>query len=77
MSNFDLVEFHLSYQDMEIDPTDYLEINNTLDFVVHSPELFADDHILNLAEINDQYRIRSINELDKGLLNNQKIKTIF
>ena len=77
MSNFDLVEFHLSYQDMEIDPTDYLEINNTLDFVVHSPELFADDHILNLAEINDQYRIRSINELDKVCSITRKLKQYF
>jgi sugar phosphate isomerase/epimerase len=33
--------------------------------VVHSPDLFRGDHILNLAEADDAYRRRSIHELQR------------
>lgn len=36
-----------------------------LDLVVHCPELFADDHLLDLATANDDIRKRSIIELER------------
>ncbi|WP_017523753.1 N-acetylneuraminate synthase family protein [Pusillimonas noertemannii] len=64
-SNFDFVEFHLSYQDMELDPGDFFAKPQTIGFAVHSPELFSGDHILDLASEDDDYRNRSVNELQR------------
>ena len=61
----DFVEFHLSYQDMELDPSSYVPPQLDMNFVVHSPDLFRGDHILNLAAADDDYRARSITELQR------------
>jgi len=65
MSNFDLLEFHLSYKDMEQAPEQYLKAPFDLDLVLHSPELFAGDHIMDLCAQDAAYRRRSIDELQK------------
>ena len=65
MTNLKLVEFHLSYSDMELDPASYLEIDQELGFVVHAPELFSGSHLLNLASEDDQYRYHSIAEMQR------------
>ena len=45
-SNFDMIEFHLSYKDMGLDISTFFEVNNyEMDFVVHSPELFEGDRM--------------------------------
>jgi N-acetylneuraminate synthase len=64
-SNPDFVEFHLSYKDMELDLREFLDGPYDLDFVVHSPDLFAGDHILNLAASDWSYRRRSVRELQR------------
>ena len=64
-SNLDLVEFHLSYKDMEEAPGQYLLKPLAMDFVVHSPELFAGDHIMDLCAKDTSYRQRSIEELQR------------
>jgi len=64
-SNPDLLEFHLSYKDLEVDISDYLDRSYDLDLVVHSPELFAGDHTLDLCSKDDQYRQHSIQELQR------------
>ncbi len=61
----DFVEFHLSYKDLEVDFKSILGPDAVSDFLVHCPELFSDDHILDLSSINDEYRNRSIAELNK------------
>src|SRR5262249_29406453 len=45
----DLIEFHLSYSDMERDPADYLRGGYALDFLVHAPELLAKGRLMDLA----------------------------
>lgn len=65
LSNPDLVEFHLSYQDLDVDPEPYLDGPLDLDLVVHSPELFRGDHLLDLASPDDDYRARSVAELQR------------
>lgn len=65
-SNFDLIEFHLSYKDLDLDPGQFLSKNGyDLDLVVHSPELFAGDHLMDLSSANQDYRRRSERELQR------------
>ncbi len=65
LSNLDLLEFHLSYKDLEVDFRQYLRAPFDLDLVVHSPELFAGDHIMDLCSSDPAYRRRSMNELQR------------
>lgn len=63
---FDLVEFHLSYKDMEEDIEKYLRGQHyEMNLVVHSPELFSGEHIMDLCSPNAEYRQHSINELQR------------
>lgn len=63
---FDLLEFHLSYKDLEEDVTKHLEGQHfDKKLVVHSPELFAGDHIMDLCSPSLEYRQRSIAELQR------------
>lgn len=65
-SNLDLIEFHLSYKDMDEDVTKHLgDRILDLDLVVHSPELFAGDHIIDLCAGDEAYRARSITQLNR------------
>lgn len=59
----DFVEFHLSYKDLELDPAHFLGGGLDTRYAVHSPDLFAGDHILNLASDDDAHRRRSVEEL--------------
>ena len=64
-TNLDLIEFHLSYKDMEEEIETHLGSQvYDLDLVVHSPELFAGDHIMDLCSPDPDYRARSIAELN-------------
>jgi sialic acid synthase SpsE/endonuclease IV len=77
-SNFDLLEFHLSYKDMELDPVQFLDPEGyNLDLVIHSPELFAEEHIMDLCSEDLEYRSRSIAELQKVINITRKIKPYF
>lgn len=76
-SNFDLLEFHLSYKDLDENVHDYLKQVLPLDFVVHSPELFAGDHIMDLCSDDPEYRRRSIAELARVLDVTRALKRFF
>jgi N-acetylneuraminate synthase len=64
-SNPDFLEFHLSYRDMDMDLDEVVPEPLDLDLTVHSPDLFTDDHILDLASDDDDARSRSIVELQR------------
>jgi len=64
-TNLDLLEYHLSYNDMSVRLEDWFSVPMDVDFVVHAPELFAGDHILDLASSDPEYRARSISELQR------------
>ncbi len=64
-TNMDLLEFHLSYKDLAVEITHYFHEAFDIDFVVHSPELFSGDHILDLCSKDDTYRRQSVKELQK------------
>lgn len=65
VSNFDLVEFHLSYKDLDLTLSDYLEGTYDMDYVVHAPELFEGDHTLDLCTKDEEYRSRSVKEMQR------------
>jgi N-acetylneuraminate synthase len=73
----DIVEFHLSYRDLEIDFKSILEPKSVSNFLIHCPELFSEDHILDLSSRNDDYRKRSIAELNKVIDLTRKMKEYF
>lgn len=65
-TNPDLLEFHLSYKDLDLDFRSYVESTYPhQDLVVHAPELFAGDHLLDLCAFDDAYRQHSIRELQR------------
>lgn len=77
-SNFDLLEFHLSYKDLELDPRPYLdEKGYDMALVVHAPELFAGDHIMDLCSADPAYRRRSIEELQRVIDVTRMLKPYF
>lgn len=64
----DFVEFHLSYHDLDAKLSDYLTGQQPIGYAVHAPELFAGDHILDLATENSDYFARSIDELKRTVV---------
>jgi N-acetylneuraminate synthase len=77
LSNFDLFEFHLSYKDMDEPLEKYLNRQFDLDLVVHSPELFAGDHVMDLCSPDPAYRNRSIKELQRVVDVTRRLKPYF
>ncbi len=77
LTNLDLVEFHLSYKDLNIDVNHIFKQTYDIDFVVHSPELFAGDHILDLCSFNEEYRKQSLKELQKTINLTRSLKQFF
>jgi Sialic acid synthase len=64
-TNLGLLEYHLSYKDMDEDLADWFDAPLDIDFTVHTPELFAGDHILDLATDDPDYIERSLSELNR------------
>ena len=60
-----LVEFHLSYQDMLLQPDDFLDQEYNFNFVVHAPELFEGSALLDLASPDQSYRDESIANMQR------------
>lgn len=75
LSNIDFVEFHLSYQDLELNEP--IRETNNFGYSVHAPELFADDHLLDLASLNESYRELSIINLNKTIECARKLRKYF
>lgn len=67
-------EFHLSYDDVEHDfkIKDYKQ-----DIIVHAPELFRNDNLLDLCTSNEEKRGLSINNLQKVIDVTHKLKKHF
>lgn len=73
----DLVEFHLSYQDMDRDPADFLSGTYDIDFVVHAPELLSGSRLMDLATDDKAYRDFSIVETQRVIAITRKLKRFF
>ncbi len=77
LSRMDLVEFHLSYKDLELKLSDYIEGSYEVDFVVHSPELFEGDHLLDLCSNDLNYRNQSIENMQRVIDITKALKSFF
>ncbi|WP_163339194.1 N-acetylneuraminate synthase family protein [Desulfopila sp. IMCC35008] len=75
--SLDLLEIHLSYKDLEEDFEKFFSEAFSHDLVVHSPELFEGDHILDLCTPDHDYRSRSITELQRVVDITRKLKSYF
>jgi N-acetylneuraminate synthase len=71
------VEFHLSYHDLNVKLADYLTGQQHIGFAVHSPELFSNDHILDLASDDVDYLAHSIKELKRTLAVAEQLRSYF
>ena len=75
--NPDIIEFHMSYNDLDENFNSYLSVNRSSDFLVHAPELFKDDHLLNLCSDNIKYRKLSIKYLQDVINKTVNLKKYF
>ncbi len=73
----DLVEFHFSYNDLEIPIQDYLKEQYSFEFIVHVPELFENDHLLDLCSPDKTYRQISIDHMKRIVELSQSINAYF
>tara|TARA_Y100000768_G_C23980855_1_gene685696 strand:+ start:258 stop:2144 length:1887 start_codon:yes stop_codon:yes gene_type:complete len=73
----DFFEFHLSYSDMDLNPSDYLDKSYECGFVVHAPELFKDSHLMDLATPDNEYRKYSIKQTQKVIDITKNLKNYF
>lgn len=76
-TNLDFVEFHLSYNDMNVDLSEYFSSNEGIGFAVHSPELFANDHILDLCSDDPEYLNKSKILLQEVINITKQLNTYF
>ena len=73
----DLFEFHLSYSDMALNPSNYLKGAYPFSFVVHAPELFANSRLMDLASSDENYRKASVLETQNVVNITRSIKQYF
>lgn len=77
LSNMDLLEFHLSYSDLNLNICDYFHDIFKIDFLIHCPELFSNDHILDLSSEDRLYRDRSKSEIRKVIELSRALQPFF
>ena len=73
----DIIEFHLSYSDMERDPAAYLSGTYDLGFVVHAPELFAGSKLMDLATPDEALRRYSLEQTQAVINITRRLKKFF
>jgi len=73
----DIIEFHLSYSDMERDPAAYLAGTYDLGFVVHAPELFAGSKLMDLATPDEALRRYSLEQTQAVIDITRSLKKFF
>ncbi|MEK7477839.1 MAG: N-acetylneuraminate synthase family protein [Patescibacteria group bacterium] len=73
----DLVEFHMSYHDLDIDPATFFDRTFETELVVHSVDTFSDNHLLDLVASNEEYRATSIRNLQRCLDQARVLKQFF
>jgi sialic acid synthase SpsE/sugar phosphate isomerase/epimerase len=73
----DLWEFHLSYSDMDLNPSDYLDGLYHVGLVVHAPELFSGSRLMDLASPDEIYRNESIFETQRVIDITRNLKHFF
>ena len=73
----DLYEFHLSYRDLALQPSKYLERVDCRRLIVHAPELFENSELLDLTSDDLAYRRRSIDNVKRVVEATEAIRAYF
>jgi N-acetylneuraminate synthase len=73
----DLLEIHLSCKDLDVDLARFFTQPLPHLLVVHSPELFSGDHILDLCAEDAAYRQRSVEELRRVITVTRQLRQHF
>jgi sialic acid synthase SpsE/sugar phosphate isomerase/epimerase len=74
----DFLEFHLSYRDLELHDEDFFPSGRLpIGLVVHAPELFAGDHLLDLTSPDEAYRQRSLHEMRRVIDKARSLRRFF
>ncbi len=73
----DSVEFHMSFNDIKEDLSKFLTREYECEYIVHAPELFEDDHLLDLCTPNKEYREKSIAHLQRVIDKTLTMKQFF
>lgn len=73
----DFWEFHLSYSDMELNISDYINSPQEGDLVVHAPELLSRSRLLDLASPDESYRLDSVKEMQRVINITRSLKNYF
>ena len=72
-----LLEIHLSYSDLQINLNKHLKKNFSSELVVHAPELFESDFVLDLCTKNKETLDKSINYAEKVINHSLEILKYF
>lgn len=75
--NVRFLEFHLTYKDLDYKISTLQPLDHVDNISVHSPELFDEDHLLNLASLSEVYRSKSIDHLKRTIEVTQNLKDRF
>ena len=73
----DIIEFHMSYRDLAVDPRAVCDGTYDVGLVVHGVETFENDHVLNLASKDETYRKQSIRNVQRCVDQVRALKTFF
>lgn len=73
----DFFEFHFSYSDMDINPSEFLNGPYSCGFIIHAPELFSGSHLMDLAASDDNYRSYSLKETQRIIDITRDLKKYF
>ena len=72
-----IFEFHLSYSDMMLDISKYLDGQYDCDFAVHAPELFSESRLMDLTSEDEAYRQFSIDQTQAVIDIARELKSYF
>lgn len=73
----EMIEFHLSYKDLSVNITEYLSGQYDMDVAIHAPELFENDHVLDLCSPDEEYRQLSIKHMQRVIEMARDVKKHF
>ena len=76
-SNLDFVEFHLSFKDLKLEVDRYFRDRAAVGLVVHAPEQFENDHILDLCAEDDSYWQRSLDHMRRVIALTVSLRPFF
>ena len=77
LAEFNFYEFHLTYKDIDLDPEKFFNPQKANYLTIHAPELFENDHLMNLASVNIAYREKSIDHYKRTIDAVVKLKETF